>query len=175
MKNFYWRKESFESLKKVIELSRENSEWELYTKYCETIEKGLRKQALKILSEFIEQLKGKSLEDRIQFTNWIEERRMKSNEVVVLIPSPLQKNLIEPTLNEWKDKEPNNPIPYRWINSKESLLRAIELDDKEEIARFRLFKKIISWIENNQHELQDYFGSMLNRVGNSQKASKFGG
>ena len=164
MKNWYWRKDSFEGLQKVIELSIVNSEWELYSKYCELKEKGLRKQAFKTLSEFIKHLNKKSLTERIEFVNWIEERRLKNNEVVDLIPNPLQKKLIEPTLKDWIKSEPNNPIPYRWTNTNESLLTAIKLDDKEQIARFRFFQKIKSYIDYNQHELEKF-----QYIGNPEK------
>lgn len=156
MKNWYWRKESYEGLNEIIEISKGNLEWELFTNYCEAKEKGLRKKALKNLNEFIENLNKKPLEKRIEFTNWIEERRMNKSEVVSLIPYPLQKKLIEPTLNKWKNKEPNNPIPFRWINTKESLIHAIRIDPKEQIAKFRLFEKIIKQVDFSQHELREY-------------------
>jgi len=154
MKMWHWRKESFEGLKQVIELSKSYPQWNLYTQYCELKEKGLRKTALKILNEFIENLNSKSLKDRIEFTNWIEERRLDHHEVIDLTPTTLQKKIIEPTLSQWSNEEPDNPIPLRWINSKESLIKAIELSRTEQIARYRLFHKIIGWIDYNQHELE---------------------
>ena len=137
-------------------MSRANSEWALYSKYCDTKEKGLRKEALKILNQFIEDINKKPFSKRVEFTNWVEERRFYDHEVIDLIPHPLQKKVIEPTLKEWSDKEPENPVPFRWINTKESLIKAIDLDKTEQIARYRLFHKIIGWIDYNQHELEYY-------------------
>jgi len=96
MKKRYWRKDSFEGLKKVIDLLRVNSDKELYSNYCETKEKWLRKRALTILEEFIETLSLQTLNKRIKFTDWVEERRLNNYEVIDLIPILLQMKLIEP-------------------------------------------------------------------------------
>jgi len=153
---WYWRKDSFEGLNKVIKLSKEHSEWNLYSSYCINKEKGLRKIALKELDNFIDLLNSKTLEKRIAFINWIEERRMNNHEIIDLVPYQLQTKLIDPTLKEWIKEEPNNPIPLRWTNTKESLIKAIELDSDEQISKYRLYHKVIGWIDYNQHELEHY-------------------
>ena len=151
----YWRKTDFISLKEVIEISKGYPHWLGYTQYCVAKEKGLRKQAMQIMEEFIRSMNQKPIRVRIDFTHWIEEMQFKYNDSVGLIPYPLHEEIIAPTLEAWKKKEPQDPVPYRWINTEESLLKAIELDPNEQISKYRLFQKIIFEVWQNQHELED--------------------
>ncbi|MEL7376513.1 MAG: hypothetical protein AAFN65_06105, partial [Bacteroidota bacterium] len=135
MKSFYWRSDSFETLQKVIGLLENFPEWKEYARYCEDRERGLRKKALIHLDIFIKDMNSDSLADRIAFVDWIEKIRLDNSGTINLTPAPLRKDLITPTLEDWIALEPENPIPYRWLNTIESLTKAIRLDAEENVSK----------------------------------------
>ena len=63
----------------------------------------------------------------------------------MLVPYPLDHEIVRPTLNEWTRVEPACAEPYYWLNGYANLKRALELDSKHEPAR----KKLIWWILND--------------------------
>lgn len=142
---------------KIIALSKGNEELDLFTEYCELIDQGHRKNAIKKLNQFKEEINSKSIEKRISFVNWFEELLENNNDLYSVSNHIIRNEIILPTLDEWILKEPESPIPYRWKNDIINLLKSVELDENEKIARFRLINRGLAYIKMNQHELEQFW------------------
>jgi hypothetical protein len=150
---YFWRKDSFESLKSAADDARATPEWVGYATFCAEMELGLRKQELNSLARFIEEMERKPFSDRRQFVSWLCMRTCQSWENSILMPHPLRFRIVEPTLAEWTIEEPDDSEPHRWIGGYEHLIQAIELNPNDQIARRKLIICVLSRISNNAHEL----------------------
>lgn len=74
----------------------------------------------------------------------------------MLIPHPLHRRVIEPTLLEWTKAEPQCAEPHRWLGDMEHLGQAIELDPDDQLARKKLIVAILNFVGYSTHELPDY-------------------
>src|SRR5688500_12232733 len=68
---WYWRDEDFSSLSEASRIASDNPAWTEFAKYCELLERGLRKDALAHLSEFIESTLIWSFAERKEFVSWL--------------------------------------------------------------------------------------------------------
>lgn len=150
---YYWRKDYFESLKAAANEARAKQEWGDYASFCDEMELGLRKQSLATLDRFILSLERRPFSERRQFVSWLCTRADRSWGNSILIPFPLQVRVVEPTLAEWTIEEPTDSEPHRWIGGYEHLIRAIELEPDDQIARRKLVLCVLSRVSNNAHEL----------------------
>lgn len=144
--------------------ARENPDWTGYANYCFDREKGLRKEAFKHLDQFL-----KSTE------NWTEEAKIKFVEFLFQLietveeadygpfPQPLSDKLVKPTLTAWCNNEKTDNRPFRWYGksyrSEEHLLKALEIDPTDDLARQTLLGRWTYNIYFSVHHLPEgYIG-----------------
>jgi hypothetical protein len=149
----HWRDTYFQTLKDAAAEASASPEWAEYAAYCFEHERGLRRQAFKILDRFITGMEGTSFAERRRFVSWLLHRSDLRDGSQMLVPHPLHKRVIEPTLEEWLLVEPASSEPHRWLGGYEHLKRAIELDPADEIARRRFVGCILGRIDYSTHEL----------------------
>lgn len=78
-----------------------------------------------------------------------------------LLPDPLMRKFIVPTIDQWKKDEPNNPEPLRWTGILNDLIRAVEIDPSCDQTRQRLISKILGFVGYWTHELPvGYLGTI---------------
>lgn len=156
----YWRDAYFRDLHEAsIEAAAEG--WSMYAEYCSEQEKGLRSRAFAALKQFIRITLDAPLSERQRFVSWLLAFANERDGRDQLIPYPLKKSLIEPTLLNWLAAEPNNSVPHRWLGDREHLERALELDPSDQIARKNLIILLLSWLNYATHELpRGYLGSV---------------
>lgn len=158
--NWYWNKNNFEGLKEIAQAIVEEEYLLDYRKYLILREKGLRKQALDTVRQFVDQMITADFELQKKFTDWILYTEWANRKVHQLIPHPLFEGVIKPCLQKWK-KEENNPIPYRWagifMGEQESLEKARLLDKDEQISRYTIISRTIESIEYDTHHLPEYY------------------
>jgi len=150
---WFWRKKSFQALTEAASFASAFPDWLEYARYCELFEKGLRKDALNHLSVFIEASAKWSFVEKKKFVSWLYHFAYEDPEAYLLMPYPLSQNLLEPTLAEWAEAEPEEAEPYRWLGTYEHLKRALELDPNDEIAIYRFAMKILNGVSYSTHEL----------------------
>lgn len=156
----YWRDEYFRDLKDAAAGAKADG-WLKFADYCSDQERGLRSSAFASLAQFIDGLQHASNSERIRFVSWILEFAHERSGRHLLIPHPLEKQIVEPCLHEWVMTEPENATPHRWIGSRDHLERALELDPSDQIARKKLIIGLLSWIDYATHELpRGYLGSV---------------
>lgn len=132
-----------------------------YAEYCRLRDKGMRKEAFDSLGQFIKKARDWPLEDRTTFADWIleVEDHIPDLDQDEVIPKDLQSSLLNPTIKEWALAEPENPAPWRWMDTQKSLKRAVRLSEQETIARRRLARAYLDRTEFNSRDLpQQYHG-----------------
>lgn len=150
---YYWRDSNYRGLLDVAEAAEQWPRLARYAEYCRLREQGLRKPAFQAIRTFIAEAQGWPLAERTEFVDWILTIAFHEREIYDLIPHPLRQDLIEPTLREWRSSEPDHPAPYRWSAPGPDLLRAIELDPHEQIARLRYLDSLAERVNYGAHEL----------------------
>jgi hypothetical protein len=154
----HWREDYFQTLKDVAAEARTFPEWADYADFCAEYEKGLRRRALAVLERFIASLESAPFAERRRFVSWILNRAEGREGRDMLIPHPLHRRVVEPTLLEWTQVEPQCAEPHRWLGDYEHLKLAIELDPEDQQARKKLVVHILSRV--GTYELPDrYIGS----------------
>jgi hypothetical protein len=149
----YWRDNSFQVLAEAANYASAVPAWAEYGRFCELLEKGLRKDAFKHLAAFIEDAAEWSFEEKRKFVSWLYHFAGEREDSFLLLPQPLHKGFLEPALREWVEREPESGEPHRWFGTHEHLKEAVRLDPADEIARERLANMVFGWIGYSTHEL----------------------
>jgi hypothetical protein len=152
-KMYFWRDKNFHSLTEAASFSSEIPDWKDYSEYCSLLERGLRKAAFLHLSKFIDSAISWNFSQKRQFASWLFHFAYTNPDCFQLMPQPLSKRLLEPTLTEWTEREPDCAEPHRWLGRHEHLRQAIELEPKDEIARQLLIEKLFYGVHYSTHEI----------------------
>ncbi|MEW6979947.1 hypothetical protein QQS15_12675 [Bacillus pumilus] len=86
----------------------------LFREYCERKEQGLRKDALKVLQSFIEEMKQLDFETQRVFVAWLFEWIEQFEDGHHLLVFPLTRGIIIPVFQEWMKLDRVDVRPYRW-------------------------------------------------------------
>lgn len=157
---WYWRQKNYEGLLDIANAVEGNANLFLYAEYCRLRERGLRRDAFLVLNEFIELANTWDLEMRYRFVDDLYHLCEQNPEVYDLMPHPINRNLLEPTLQDWVKENPNDPSVYRWLSGVENWRKSIALDETEQISRVRLVKHLIYNAYFSTHHLPEgYIGN----------------
>lgn len=139
--------------------------WADYAAYCVTREQGLRKDAFRHLTTFLARAESWTLDQKIEFASFL----FPFFETVEAadygpFPQPLSEGLIKPTLLAWCAQEPDDARPFRWYGryyrDRTFLLRALELDTIDDVARETLLGWWLYSLYYAVHHLPDgYIGN----------------
>lgn len=142
--------------------------WSRLAAYLDLRSKGLRPQALKALEEFIDEASRWRLDERLSLVRWLEANDDRSSGVM---PFPLIRNLLAPTISEWLEAEPQDAdascfyaIYVAGSDSKlvpaDFLNKALKIDPNHQKALNTKLKWLIDYVYYAQHELPAlYLGS----------------
>ncbi|MDD9899917.1 MAG: hypothetical protein OXT65_02950 [Alphaproteobacteria bacterium] len=152
----YWNKDNFEGLKDIAENYSSQQEFLLFSRYCHFKERGLKKEALKNIEQYVSELKNKPKLQQNGIAEELCELAFFNGHVHQLIPFPLQTTLHE-ILKQWVIDEPSNPKAYRWLGyisgNIEFYKTALELDPNDEISITRLINQHLGDLDYQTHHL----------------------
>jgi hypothetical protein len=164
----------------------EHPEWEQYYQYCVLAESGKREEAFANLEKFIERALTWDLNAKILFIDFVlqsqHQEELNYNKGLSkqrglgsrYTPTPLIEKFITPTLGEWIANFPSDPRPWRWQGTADAIAKAIELDPKEQIARYKYVELIIRCVETSTHELPSgYLGNSVEDLKDVRQAILF--
>ena len=155
---YYWNQDNFEGMAALAdELSREPA-FAAFADHLRLRGRGLRQQAIAALRQFIAEANTRPFQERRGIVHRIMSLHHANPRVHTLIAQPLYQQLILPTLDQWIEQEPSNPVPLRWRCQDDDLRRAIALDPNEQIARRRLVARLLAGIDYSIHELPNGYG-----------------
>jgi hypothetical protein len=150
---YFWRDRYFQTVKEVAVEAGDTPQWADYAAFCTEKERGLRQQAMSLLNRFISSLEGAPFPERRRFVSWLLDKTDGREGQHMLVPHPLFKRVIEPTLLEWTSTEPACSEPHRWLGGYEHLKHALELDPADELARRKFIACILGKVGFSTHEL----------------------
>jgi hypothetical protein len=181
----------------AAEAAERSPAWVDYAHYCRNRERGLRREALVRLNEFIRTAETWPFEQRREFTAWLSGLLETPGwEHYDLAPYPLVTQLLRPALYEWLERQPTSPLPHRWLGmffadypfninvvtaglapapptAAEHLRCALALDATEQPARVRLASLLIGWLDYDAHELPGfYLGDPSADIGTAEEAAR---
>ena len=157
-----WRDNAFHSLTEAASRASNFPAWTEYARFCELLDRGVRKEALAHLAVFVEQAVTWPFAEKKEFISWLYPFIQEHNDTCLLIPHPLYEEFVKPTLLEWIEREPITAEPRRWLGTPEHLKEAVRLDPSDEIARSRLTETVINWVAYSIHELPyGYLGDVI--------------
>ena len=154
----------------VAKAAKNYPELKDYSEYCFDREKGLRKQAFRKLDSFLNSAKDWTFNQKVEFTKFlfpffetIEDADYGP------FPQPLKDKLIKKTLEDWCQNEVSDSRPFRWYGkyyrSEKHILRAIEINPKDDIARETLINWWIFSIYYSVHHLPEvYIGNPFDNI-----------
>lgn len=141
----------------------ERPEWSEFALFAELRGKGVRAQAFKALTPFVQRAVDWDFKDRLSFCRWLLNRSLNFKDRTVAIPQPLSTGLVIATVLEWSDREPDSAEAHLWLgllgcdDASQHLQRALELDPSCDRARWTLVEWLLGDVEYNQHELPAFY------------------
>ena len=169
---YYWNQDNFEGLEDIARSLRDSADVKDFSDYCRLRAEGLRKQAFGALTRFLSQALNWEFEKRRNFVDWLLTFQYNNPQIHQLIPQPLMKKLVEPTLIEWTQYQLDSPIPHRWrgvfFREFEELERAIPRMHRLNTKLIRIMSYAILKDGENalEHQLEEERFSRLRRVVN---------
>lgn len=155
----YWNQEKFEGLEAIATQAETLPHLQAFARSCQLKAKGLRKQSQVALEEFIAEALILDYATRRQLVEWLLEIQHRNPTVHNLIPHPLAKQLIEPTLAQWRQDQPQDAVVHRWLGilhkDRAALRIAVALDADEMPARNYLLRDLINSLAFATHHLPD--------------------
>lgn len=153
-----------DEIRKVALKSRGEGTWSQFALFCDLRGQGLRRPAFAGLAIFLAQAESWSYSERRRFAIWIGEASSRFRDRRVLIPHPLLKALIWPSLLDWAEHEPMNASPHLWMGllydhavsvggSARHFRQALALDPRCEQARIEIGELILRGVAYSQHAL----------------------
>ncbi|SNS85299.1 hypothetical protein SAMN05446037_102418 [Anaerovirgula multivorans] len=153
---YYWNKDNFQGLKDIGEKYSNISGYESFAKYCLLKEKGIKKQALKAIEEFILLTKNKSIDEQREIARELVSLSYYNTDIHQLLAHPLHQFLIK-VLKDWAETKVTDVVPYRWLGymcrDLISYEKALEINPTDEISIVELAKAELNYIDFQTHHL----------------------
>lgn len=167
-----------DALKIIANAAQRNTDWTDYVNYCLNREKGLRQEAFKSLEIFLKKMQKCSFEQKKIFVNFLFPFFEAVRDADYSgFPYPLSHRLLRPVLDEWCKIETINNNPFRWYgryyNSEAHLLKALELNPMDDVARTILISWSCDRLFDATHYLPDYYiGDPYQDIVHSEKIQR---
>lgn len=143
-----------------------NAGWAGFADYCRLRGQGRRPEALTALDGFMGEAVTWPLAERVDFCVWIGERRQAyRGQPEAVLPVPLFRLLVRPTLEAWAEADLTDPWPLVWLArlsssgatwhapAKPFLRQALARDPDFAPARLDFVHDVLRSVSYSQHEL----------------------
>ncbi len=155
---YFWNDDNYNGLKEIGEKYASDSQYEAFSRYCLSKEKGLKKEAKTAIEQFIVSNQSKSKMEQRNIIEELSALSYRNKKVHQLIPHPLQQYMIA-VLENWIEEEPDNAIPYRWSgfikSDLQSYKRAIEINSFDIISLIAIINFNLNYVDYQTHHLNE--------------------
>lgn len=154
----YWNKGNFQGLKDIGEEYSLKSGYEDFASFCLLKEKGMKKEAIKAINNFISSVEQRSLKEQREIAEELILLKYCNEDIHQLIPYPLERYLLS-VFKCWAEVDNESPVPHRWLGyiSKDAtnFEKALEKDPNDEISIINLAQANISYLDYQTHHLSE--------------------
>lgn len=154
----FWNDKNFSGLKEVSKKYETNDDFVLFSKYCFLREKGLRKEALEILKEFIDYIDSKDFNKQLSIATELSLLQFFNQSIHQLIPQPLHDCIVS-ILKRSISKKAKDATILRWLgymnHNIEYYKMALEIDPSDEISIYKLAQQYINDVDYQTHHLSE--------------------
>jgi hypothetical protein len=168
----------------LAEDAAERPGWASFATYCRLRGEGLRRDAFVALDAFVADAVLWPLSERVVFAVWVGERRQAyGGQAEAVLPVPLFRLLVRPTLEDWSAALPADPWPWVWLArlsgggstfhapAEPYLREALKRDPGLAPARIDFIENLLRAVTYNQHELPwGYIGDAAEDVADLDEA-----
>ena len=150
--------------KELLKLTSIN--YPLFADYCNYLDKGLRKDALKCLDSFLDNAKNWDYLTKANFCKTIFSVSIAtSNDIDFVLTTNLTDKLVKPTLLEMTTREPDNHLAFKWYGQyyrdTTFIKKAHELNPSDNSIKLILLNRLENDIWSSTHHLPDgYIGEI---------------
>jgi hypothetical protein len=155
---YYWNKGNFQGLKDIGEEYSLKSGYKDFACFCLLKEKGMKKEAIKAINNFISSVQLRSLKEQREIAEELTILKYCNEDIHQLIPHPLERYLLS-VFKCWAEEDNESSVPHRWLGyiSKDltNFERALEKDPNDEISIINLAQANISYVHYQTHHLSE--------------------
>lgn len=155
---WYWNVENFNGLKEIGDKYSHLKEFKHFANYCLLKEKGIKKDALKSIEEFIIRASSQDKLKQREIALELVALSYNNQHVHQLIPFPLQTYLIN-VFTGWSEENNSNSTVYRWFgyvtNDYDKYRKALEIDANDQISIIELVKIKLKVVDFQTHHLSE--------------------
>jgi hypothetical protein len=112
---YYWNKDNFEGLLAVANALDDIPQLRPLAIYCRLRERGLRRQALHVLRDFLSVAAAWKTDTAREFVVSILELHARVPDAHTFMTQPLWNELVFPVLDEWHATSPDAAVSLRWL------------------------------------------------------------
>lgn len=153
----YWNRDNFEGLAAIADEAMAAAIPEGFARYCRLRSAGQRRPALEALRGFLAEAQSRPPDERRRITAWLLDTQWHAPQVHQLLPHPLLKGLVEPTVEAWRREFPGDAAAHRWHGvvhrDLASLRAALRLGPGDALARAQLATELLAGAEFSTHHL----------------------
>ena len=147
----------------LIKLTSKN--YPMFADYCNYLDKGLRKDALKCLESFLDNTKDWDYLTKATFCKTIFSISTTNNDIAFVLTTNLTDKLIKPTLLEIITQEPDNYLAFKWygqyFRDTAFIKKALDLNPSDSSIKLILLNNLENDIWTSTHHLPDgYLGDI---------------
>ncbi len=157
----YWRQDSFDGLESLFSEIKDDPRLSYYANYIDLLNKGLRREALKNIEDFLSLARAWDVKDQRKVVSFL--CRVSDSEPIGhrYVPFPIWKRLIKPILADWIAEIPKDPEPLRWTGELDDLRTSLRLDPTCDRTRYRWIQGVLRGVQYATHELPTgYLGNI---------------
>lgn len=174
---YYWNKDNFEGLLGIGNSFKGEDDFELFAEYCFLKEKGLKKQAVKVIKGYVSDLKKLDLNKQRDVCVRLAELAFWNSDIHQLLSHPLQVYITD-TFSSWCSNEVPD-APYTLLGymtgERECFLQALQFNPNEQIALYRLAISAIDNVDYQLHHVSEslFLGDESNALSQLVEAKSF--
>ncbi|WP_282628375.1 hypothetical protein [Empedobacter sedimenti] len=152
----------------AIERYSHNLKWELFHRYLVKKNKGIRKEALRDLEEFIVEFRNWEYQDQKDFVLSIVDFEDEiPNTTSSYFATPLSL-MMQDFMNDWIKSENNDSTPFRWLaqknNDTEMARKALSINPNDDLARLVIINAYLDKIYWSTHSLPHHFSGDIDEI-----------
>lgn len=174
---YYWNKDNFEGLLGIGNSFKEEDGFELFAEYCFLKEKGLKKQAVKVIKDYVNHLKKLDLNKQRDVCVRLAELAFWNSDIHQLLSHPLQVYITDIFSGWCSNKAPDAPYTLLgyMTGENECFLQALQFNPNDQIALYRLAISAIDNVDYQLHHVSEslFLGDECNALSQLAEAKSF--